>query len=190
MTTAFSCARRAADPTNEFAACQNFCGDRTCLYAPDAKAHNFASPLGALRWKLRVAAGTTEMRTAHDVRNAVAAVLDAPEWTHAAEEINTLHTQLSHWKVFGEHAEGERSRMKAGHDRYEFAKTLEGQVVVMETLKNLGAEALDRALDDAMANEFPNLSANAKAVLMDVACYADGMTPDDDKRFNRNWDVK
>lgn len=35
-------------------------------------------------------------------------------------------------------------------DRYAFAKTLEGQVIVMETLKSRGAEALDQALDDAM----------------------------------------
>lgn len=34
--------------------------------------------------------------------------------------------------------------------RYAFAKTLEGQVVTMETFKSRGAEALDQALDDAM----------------------------------------
>ena len=34
------------------------------------------------------------MRTAHDVRNAVAAVLDAPEWIQEAEETNTLRAQL------------------------------------------------------------------------------------------------
>ena len=28
----------------------------------------------------------------------------------AADEIETLRTQLAHWKVFGEHAEGERSK--------------------------------------------------------------------------------
>jgi len=38
-------------------------------------------------------------------------------------------------------------------DRYAYAKTLEGQVVVMETLKVLGAAHLDQALDDAMADE-------------------------------------
>ena len=74
----------------------------------------------------------------------------------AREEIEMLRTQLAHWKVFGEHAEGERSRMQAGHDRYVFVKTLEGQVVVMNTLKSLGAAALDQAIDDAMDNEFPS----------------------------------
>lgn len=30
----------------------------------------------------------------------------------AAEEIETLRTSLAHWKVFAEHAEGERSRLR------------------------------------------------------------------------------
>lgn len=30
----------------------------------------------------------------------------------AREEIETLRSQLAHWKVFGEHAEGERSRLQ------------------------------------------------------------------------------
>ena len=30
----------------------------------------------------------------------------------AREEIEALRTQLAHWKVFGEHAEGERSRLQ------------------------------------------------------------------------------
>ena len=38
-------------------------------------------------------------------------------------------------------------------ERYRFGKTLEGQVVVMETLKSRGAEALDRELDEAMAED-------------------------------------
>jgi hypothetical protein len=37
--------------------------------------------------------------------------------------------------------------------RYAYAKTLEGQVVTIETFKKLGAAALDQALDDAMAEE-------------------------------------
>jgi len=37
--------------------------------------------------------------------------------------------------------------------RYAFAKTLEGQVVTMETFKVRGAAELDQALDDAMAEE-------------------------------------
>jgi hypothetical protein len=44
---------------------------------------------------------------------------------------------------------------KDDSDRYVFGKTLEGQCVVMETLKSKGAEALDQALDDAMA-EYAN----------------------------------
>ena len=44
---------------------------------------------------------------------------------------------------------------KEDSDRYAFAKTLEGQVVVMETLKNKGAAEMDQALDDAMA-EYAN----------------------------------
>ena len=30
----------------------------------------------------------------------------------AREEVETLRTQLAHWKVFGEHAESERSRLQ------------------------------------------------------------------------------
>ena len=30
----------------------------------------------------------------------------------AAEEIEALRTSLAHWKVFAEHAEGERSRLQ------------------------------------------------------------------------------
>lgn len=42
--------------------------------------------------------------SAHDVASAFSQYRDA--------EIETLRTQLAHWKVFGEHAEGERSRLK------------------------------------------------------------------------------
>ena len=35
-------------------------------------------------------------------------------------------------------------------ERYAFAKTLEGQVITMETFNSHGAAALDKALDDAM----------------------------------------
>lgn len=38
-------------------------------------------------------------------------------------------------------------------ERYAFAKTLEGQVVAMETFKNLGAAALDETIDAAMESE-------------------------------------
>lgn len=42
---------------------------------------------------------------------------------------------------------------KEDADRYAFAKTLEGQVVTMETFKARGAAELDQALDDAMAED-------------------------------------
>ncbi len=42
-----------------------------------------------------------------DIRQAA----DALE-QQAAEEANALRTSLAHWKVFGEHAEGERSRLQ------------------------------------------------------------------------------
>lgn len=34
-------------------------------------------------------------------------------------------------------------------ERYQFVKTLEGQLITMETLKHLGSAVLDQALDDA-----------------------------------------
>lgn len=68
-------------------------------------------PLGTLRLKLRML--SCDWKTTHGMQEAVLAVLDAPEWVQAAEEANTLRTQLAHWKVFGEHAEGERSRLSA-----------------------------------------------------------------------------
>ena len=42
---------------------------------------------------------------------------------------------------------------KEDADRYAFAKTIEGQVVTMETFKVRGAAELDQALDDAMAED-------------------------------------
>ena len=47
--------------------------------------------------------------------------------------------------------------------RYAFAKTLEGQVVTMETFKVRGAAELDQALDDAMAEAGEPQSAVAAA---------------------------
>lgn len=52
--------------------------------------HKFASPLGALRWKLRKATADMSLCTARDVRVSVAGVLDAPEWEQAAAEANAL----------------------------------------------------------------------------------------------------
>lgn len=31
---------------------------------------------------------------------------------YAAQAVGTMRTSLAHWKVFGEHAEGERSRLQ------------------------------------------------------------------------------
>lgn len=42
---------------------------------------------------------------------------------------------------------------KEDAERYAFAKTLEGQVVTVDTLKNRGAAELDQAIDDAMAED-------------------------------------
>ena len=37
---------------------------------------------------------------------------DSELHVEAATEIEALRTSLAHWKVFGEHAEGERSRLQ------------------------------------------------------------------------------
>lgn len=50
-----------------------------------------------------------------------------------------------------EHFERRWSLATEDADRYTFAKTLEGQVVTMETFKVRGGAELDQALDDAMA---------------------------------------
>ena len=55
---------------------------------------------------------------------------------HCSEELSILR--------------GEIFRLRKDSERYAFAKTLEGQVIVTETFKNHGAAALDRALDDAI----------------------------------------
>ena len=68
----------------------------------------------------------------------------------AREEIETLRTQLAHWKVFGEHAEGERSRLKhneavmmnalykaCGDDEEMVRQTIESQGVLRPDLSLL-----------------------------------------------------
>jgi hypothetical protein len=52
-----------------------------------------------------------------------------------------------------EHFERHWYLAKEDADRYAFAKTLEGQVVTMETFKVRGGAELDQALDDAMAED-------------------------------------
>ncbi len=81
-------------------------------------------PLSALRMKLREAvAGFKWLQDMAPGEYAkMAELLEAPEWMQAAEEANALRTSLAHWKVFAEHAEGERSQMSADAarlDRFE-----------------------------------------------------------------------
>jgi hypothetical protein len=70
-----------------------------------------------------------------------------------AEEIERLVGVVKRANDQAEHFKRLWDLRKEDADRYAFTKTLEGQIVVMETLKNLGAEALDQALDDAMAED-------------------------------------
>ena len=74
-----------------------------------------SGPLSALRIKLRSAvAGFKWLQGMAPGEYAkMADLLEAPEWMQAAEEANALRTSLAHWKVFAEHAEGERSKMSA-----------------------------------------------------------------------------
>lgn len=70
-------------------------------------------PIGRLRYELRKTLATcASERCAPEIGARLEALLDAPEWTETAEESNALRTSLAHWKVFAEHAEGERSRLK------------------------------------------------------------------------------
>lgn len=80
-------------------------------------------PLGRLRYELRkVLAACASERCAPEIGARLEALLDAPEWTEAAEDANAMRTSLAHWKLFAEHAEGERSQMSADAarlDRFE-----------------------------------------------------------------------
>ncbi len=68
----------------------------------------------------------------------------------AADEIERLTAALKKANDQAEHFERLWYLTNEDAGRYAFAKTLEGQVVTMETFKSRGAEALDQALDDAM----------------------------------------
>lgn len=68
-------------------------------------------------------------------------------------EIARLTTCLKAANDQAEHFERHWYLAKEDADRYAFAKTLEGQVVTMETFKVRGAAELDQALDDAMAED-------------------------------------
>ena len=68
----------------------------------------------------------------------------------AADEIARLTAALKQANDQAEHFERLWYLEKEDAERYAFAKTLEGQVVTMETFKVRGAAELDQALDDAM----------------------------------------
>ena len=68
----------------------------------------------------------------------------------AANEIDRLHAALKQANDQAEHFERLWYLTNEDAARYAFAKTLEGQVVTMETLKVRGAAELDQAIDDAM----------------------------------------
>lgn len=82
---------------------------------------------------------------------------DLPQWRTAMQvltrELANTRAALKKANDQAEHFERAWYLAKDDADRYAFAKTLEGQVVTMETLKNQGARALDQALDDAMAED-------------------------------------
>lgn len=71
----------------------------------------------------------------------------------AAAEIARLRAALKQANDQAEHFERLWYLTNEDAGRYAFAKTLEGQVVTMETFKSRGAAELDQALDDAMAEE-------------------------------------
>lgn len=71
----------------------------------------------------------------------------------AADEIARLTAALKQANDQAEHFERLWYLTNEDAARYAFAKTLEGQVVTMETFKVRGAAELDQALDDAMMEE-------------------------------------
>ena len=87
------------------------------------------------------------------LRHGVYGIDRIPLCKEAANEIERLRAALAKANEQAEHFERAWYMAKDDADRYAFAKTLEGQVVAMETFKNLGAMALDQALDDAMAED-------------------------------------
>lgn len=107
-------------------------------------------PLGALRKQLRqVLAACASERCAPEIGKRLEALLDAPDWEHAAEDSNTLRTSLAHWKVFAEHAEGERSRLK--HNEAVMMDALykacgDDEEMVRQTIESQGVLRPDPAL--------------------------------------------
>ena len=76
-----------------------------------------------------------------------------PVALEAAAEVERLVAALKQANDQAEHFERLWCLTNEDAARYAFAKTLEGQVVTMETFKVRGAAELDKALDDAMAEE-------------------------------------
>ena len=80
---------------------------------------------------------------------------DLPQWRTAmqvlARELSDTRAALKKANDQAEHFERLWYLTNEDAARYAFAKTLEGQVVTMETFKVRGAAELDQALDDAMA---------------------------------------
>jgi hypothetical protein len=75
--------------------------------------------------------------------------LDSELHVEAATEIETLRTSLAHWKVFGEHAEGERSRLK--HNEAVMMNALykacgDDEEMVRQTIESQGVLRPDPAL--------------------------------------------
>lgn len=77
--------------------------------------------------------------------------VDAVALKTLADEVERLTAALEKANEQAERFEREWYLAKESADRYAFAKTLEGQVVTMETFKNLGAEFLDEKLAEVMA---------------------------------------
>jgi|GEM_PF-3654205 len=108
-----------------------------------------AGPLSRLRYKLRMAFTDGTFVSTYGLQRRMAEVLEAPEWMQAAEEANALRTSLAHWKVFGEHAEGERSRLK--HNEAVMMNALykacgDDEEMVRQTIESQGVLRPDPAL--------------------------------------------
>ena len=74
---------------------------------------------------------------------------DSELHVEAATEIEALRTSLAHWKVFGEHAEGERSRLK--HNEAVMMNALykacgDDEEIVRQTIESQGVLRPDPAL--------------------------------------------
>lgn len=71
--------------------------------------------------------------------------LDSELHVQAATEIEALRTSLAHWKVFGEHAEGERSRLRG--EQSVLVRLLLDAGKVVSTVEGECQEELDQLAD-------------------------------------------